>query len=54
MASGTSSHRRPRPSAPTIARASAKHRNVRRVPTTGISSSALRNMPTSEPAVEIA
>ena len=44
----------PSPSAATIASASAKTRNVRWVPTSGISSSAERNVPSSEPTVEIA
>ena len=52
--SGTSAQRRPRPSVATTASASAKTRNVRCVPTSGISSSADRNVPSSEPTVEIA
>ena len=55
MATGTSAQRRrPAPSAATIASISAKVRNVRCVPTSGISSRAERNVPTSEPTVEIA
>src|SRR2546423_1307954 len=42
------------PSAATTARAKANTRNVRRVPANGIRSSAAANVPTSEPAVEIA
>ena len=54
-AAGTMAHRaRAMPSRPTMARASAKVRNVRRVPTSGMSSSALRNVPASEPNVEMA
>ena len=52
--SGASAKRRPRPSAETTASASAKVRKVRCVPTSGISSSAEANVPTSEPTVEIA
>ena len=52
--SGTSHQRRGSPSAATIASASAKVRNVRWVPASGISSSAERNVPSSEPTVEIA
>ena len=42
------------PRIPTMASASAKARNVRRVPTSGMSRSALRNVPASDPSVEIA
>ena len=54
MASGTSHQRRGSPTAATSASASAKVRNVRWVPASGISSSAERNVPSSEPTVEIA
>ena len=54
MASGTSAHRGRRPSAATAAVISAKMRNVRWVPTSGISSSEAANVPSSEPTVEIA
>src|SRR3954469_5959704 len=54
MASGTSAPRRRSPSAATAAVISANVRNVRWVPTSGISSSAAANVPSSEPTVEIA
>ena len=46
--------RRPSPGSATSARTSAKIRNVRCVPTTGISSSDARKVPVSEPIVPIA
>src|SRR3954451_21106314 len=54
IATGTSAHRGRRPSAATAAVISANVRNVRWVPTSGISSSAAANVPSSEPTVEIA
>ena len=51
---GARTKRRCRAGTATTASASAKARNVRRVPTSGMSRSALRNVPTSEPMVEIA
>src|SRR3954470_6424241 len=54
IASGTSAQRGRRPSAATAAVISANVRNVRWVPTSGISSSDAANVPSSEPTVEIA
>ena len=53
-ATGASTKRRPSAGTAAIASESAKSRKVRRVPTSGISTSALRNVPTSDPIVEIA
>ena len=53
-ATGTSHQRRGSAVAATIDIASANARKVRCVPTSGISSSAERNTPASEPIVEIA
>jgi hypothetical protein len=50
----TAAQRARRPSTATAASDAAKIRNVRWVPTSGMRSSAARNVPTSEPAVEIA
>src|SRR4029078_13481555 len=54
IASGTSHQRHCRPATATTAVISANVRNVRCVPTSGISSSEARNVPSSEPTVEIA
>src|ERR1044072_841574 len=54
IASGTSAQRGRSPSAATAAVISAKVRNVRCVPTSGISRSAAANVPSSEPTVLIA
>src|ERR1051325_8840491 len=54
ITSGTSAQRGRRPSAATAAVISANVRNVRCVPTSGISSSAAANVPSSEPTVLIA
>ncbi len=53
-AAGAAIQRHPRPREDTAASAIANVRNVRCVPTSGISSSAERNVPSSEPTVEIA
>src|SRR3954471_20966867 len=54
IASGTSAQRRRSPSAAAAAVISANVRNVRCVPTSGISSSAAANVPSSDPTVLIA
>ena len=54
IASGTSAQRGRSPSVATAAVISANVRNVRWVPTSGISSSEAANVPSSEPTVEIA
>ena len=51
---GTSQKRRGSPAAATAETATANTMNVRWVPTSGISSSAARNVPSSEPTVPIA
>ena len=53
-ATGASAKRRPSEGTAASARAIAKARKVRRVPTSGMSSSALANVPTRLPIVEIA